>query len=116
MFTSNGRDLPLYDDPDAEQNHDQHSQSYYIEATTGAPFAVTTRLSRPFKIAENQVVRVSIRFDGSKTTFFSDIENAKRKLGTAKASITIGHLKSLDPSTKQWFKGELSFGRLAVSK
>ena len=64
---SEGRSLPLYDDPDEEPDQHSRIRQRYVEAVTGAAFKVKISLTRDFRLyglEDQDAVQFSIDFDG----------------------------------------------------
>ncbi len=115
---SNGQLLPLYDDPDAEENEEPRIRQHYIEAVTGAMFSVKVTLGDTFEMGHCDAARVSISFDGEENEWYSDISRGSG-LNTRPSQgrqVTLSRISYFDKDLRQWRSGNLCFGALAISK
>ena len=107
--------MPLYHDPDAVENEDPQTRQHYVEAVTGAKFAVKVSLTRRFEVGTAGAIRISLKPDNATSGWFTDVPEYNCRYGQ-KSGYTFDHLTKFDRATSQWKKGELSFGNLETSK
>ena len=104
---SSGSALPMYGDPDALED-DPDSQTQYIEATTGAKFALRVTVQDGFAWAGCGLVRITAYFDGDHG-WVSDIL-------AHKAVAEFSRVSRWCQASSQWKSGTLCFGSLETSK
>ena len=104
---TNGSALPMYDDPDALDDS-SGSPTQYIEAKTGAKFAVRVTVQDGFAWGGCDVVRITAFFDGDHG-WVNDIraQDAVAKFSTVSRWCQV---------SSQWKSGTLCFGSLETSK
>lgn len=118
---SDGKTCPMYDDPDADGHKDPFSLSSpphkYIEAVTGAKFAVVVTLEPSFQFANCDGVRVRYYLDGGKLGYELTIES-KRAIGGSLENRTLrfSSVRKYCPKTGQFQRGDLTFGELKIRK
>ena len=108
----NGQSQPVYSNPDPEAGSFPSQETYYIEAIPDAKFQVKVKLAKNFSMEGAEGVKVDLCLDGGEKwqCFLS-----KSKLG-GKLSTSFTYFPLYDPTTREWKKGEFSFGRLLVGK
>ena len=111
--TSNGRILPLYDDPEAPDHNNLRERQRYIESTTGASFAIKVTLTREFQFGESQAARVAIAFDGDSQWHMM----IKRKawLLSRNGSCLFSNFTTFCPASSTWKRRDFLFGGLDIS-
>lgn len=112
--SSNGQILPLYDDPDAPDNHNSRERQRYIQATTGANFAIKVTLTKDFEFGESQATRVGIAFDGDPKPWYSMIKK-KAWLFSRSGTFHFSHLVTYCAASSSWKQSDFMFGGLDIS-
>lgn len=112
--TSNGQTLPLYDDPDAPDDHNPRERQRYIEATTGAKFAIKVTLTKNFHFGDSQVARVCIAFDGDPNYRFVVLKKDSW-LVSGNVSYLFAHFTIFCPASSTWKQKDFMFGSLDIS-
>ncbi len=118
---SNGEVLTLYNDPDDEPSHDSRVRQRYIEAVTGAIFAVKIRVDHRFSLfslGRNDAVRATVYYDSTHkygTDLLIDplFHNPRFETGV---SCTFNRVYNFCPETRQWKSGATTFGALRTSE
>lgn len=111
-------------DVDSDTNifPDPYVRNRYIEAIIGAQFEIRVRLNRSFKLYghhANDAVKVLVVYDGQAPGWCQVIANKKieRKWAESrKPEYILNTLHHYDPISRQWQKGETTFGSLMISK
>lgn len=111
---SNGHILPLYDDPDAPDDHTLRERQRYIEATTGAKFEIRVTLTNVFEFGESQTVRVKIAFDGDPRSRYFTIWKSSW-LRSRNESCLFSHATTFCPASSTWIQRAFMFGGLDIS-
>ena len=118
---SNGQILKSYDDPDTSDIEDPFHRQQYIEAVTGATFAVKVIITDQFDwchISRKDGIVVELRVDGfdwghSSCTSRENIEKYFRK-GEPR-TYDFDYFTHFSDKTGQWMKSEYSFSALKLS-
>ena len=115
---SNGQTLPLYDDPEAEENEEPRTRQSYIEAVTGATFEVKVILRDTFEMGHCDAARITISFDGEEHGWYADINGGSgpKTRPSQDRQVIFSRIAHFDKDLGQWRSGKLSFGALAISK
>ncbi|KAL8897732.1 MAG: hypothetical protein Q9192_002433 [Flavoplaca navasiana] len=109
----------MYDDPDADGHEDPFNVASppqkYIEAVTGASFAIAVTLEPDFRFAGCDGVRVSIHLDGTTHRYYEDI-GIKHAISRSpqRRTARFGTMYCYCPQTKQFQKGDLTFGQVKM--
>lgn len=112
-MTSNGRVLPLYDDPDTP-DHQRRYRQRYVEAVTGANFAIKVTLNQHFEFGESGIAQVGLVFDGDPVlTFVAIRKTAWLVLRTF--SFTFSSFATFCPVSSTWKQRYFLFGSLDIS-
>ena len=118
---SNGQILQSYEDPDASNNEDPFQRRQYIEAVTGATFAVKVIFTDQFDlchISRKDGIMVDLSIDGfdwghGYYQTREDLEREFRK-GTP-FTYNFDEFTHFSDKTGQWMKSEYSFSALKLS-
>ena len=115
---SNGRSLPLYNDPDEVEKGESRTRQHYIEAVTGATFTVTISLTNKFNMDHCDAVRVHISFDGVERGWYSDIISGAglKNRPEREWQVVFSSIANFCADSGQWKSGKLCFGELVMSK
>ncbi|KAL8756837.1 MAG: hypothetical protein Q9199_002647 [Rusavskia elegans] len=120
---TNDKLCPMYDDPDADGHEDPFSESSppqkYIEAVTGAKFAVVVTLDPHFQYGDCDAVRAKVYFDGTSRNHGTKLHlKSKDANGGSlkKRTMRFSSLTSYCPQTAQFQKGNLTFGELKMNE
>ena len=113
---SNSVPCPMYDEPDADPPDEQNGvislTPKYIEALTGATFAVVVTLDPNFPFEDCDAVRVKVSFDDS-PPYYGDIKR-KDALGGSRVQ-RFTSIRTYCHVTGRWYRGNLTFGELTIS-
>ncbi|KAL8794893.1 MAG: hypothetical protein Q9195_002605 [Heterodermia aff. obscurata] len=104
---TNGRALPMYDDPDV-LDHSPDSHTQYIEATTGAKFMVRVTVQDGFAWGDCHLVRITAFFDGD--------SGWVRDIRAQKAVAKFSTVSRWCQASSQWKSGTLGFGSLEMKE
>ncbi|KAI4282165.1 MAG: hypothetical protein L6R38_003145 [Xanthoria sp. 2 TBL-2021] len=110
----------MYDDPDRDGHEDPFSISSppqkYVEAVTGAKFAILVTLEPSFQFAHKcDGVRVTFYLDGTSHGYQATIKS-KNAIGGSLNNRTLrfSSMRSYCPQTSQYQRGDLIFGELKM--
>ena len=107
---SGGQPLRMYEDPDKEENAKPLTCQHYIEAVTGAKFAVKVRLTDTFSVGHCDAVKFQMSFDGGPCwDFHIDLKSSVR-------NVKFSYITEYCKKTGQWKDYDLSFGSLNIRK
>ncbi len=118
-IVSNDVPCPMYDEPDADPPDEQNGvislTPKYIEALTGAKFAVVVTLDPDFPFEYCDAVRVTVNYDDCHA-YYRDIKR-KDALGGSRVqrSTCFSTISTYCPVTGQRQIGDLTFGELTIS-
>ena len=119
QVTSNGQILESYDDPDASDNENPYQRQQYIEAVTGATFAIKVIITDQFdmrNISRKDGINVHLTVDGfdwGQSCYYStrgDIEDNWRT--GEPCTFPFDKFTHFSDKTGQWMKSEYSFNAL----
>lgn len=117
---SNDKSCLMYDDPDRDGHEDPFSISSppqkYVEAVTGAKFAILVTLEPSFQFAHKcDGVRVTFYLDGTSHGYQATIKS-KNAIGGSLNNRTLrfSSMRSYCPQTSQYQRGDLIFGELKM--
>ncbi|KAL8924276.1 MAG: hypothetical protein Q9172_002749 [Xanthocarpia lactea] len=119
-IVSNNVPCPTYDEPDVDPPDEQNGiislTPKYIEALTGAKFAVFVTLDPDFPFGDCDAVRVRVNYDDSRA-YYKDIKR-KDALGGSRLQRSTGFtaISTYCPVTGQWQIGDLTFGELTIKE
>lgn len=111
--TSNGRILPLYDDPEAPDHNNLRERQCYIESTTGANFAIKVTLTREFQFGESEAARVTIAFDGASK--WHNMIKKKAWLLSRNEPLLFSSFTTFCAASSTWKRRDFVFGGLDIS-
>ncbi|MCJ1226737.1 hypothetical protein MMC12_003390 [Toensbergia leucococca] len=107
---SGGQPLRMYEDPDKEENAKPLTCQHYIEAVTGAKFAVKVRLTDTFSVGHCDAVKFQMSFDGGPCwDFHIDLKSSVR-------NVKFSYITEYCKKTGQWKDYDLSFGSLNIQE
>ena len=117
---SNGEILKSYNDPDARDNENLYQRQRYIEAVTGATFAIKVIITDQFglrKIDRKDGVNVQLTVDGfhwGHSYYFTreNIEDSWRR--SIPCTFHFHEFAHFSDKTAQWMKSEYSFSALKL--
>ncbi|KAL8909988.1 MAG: hypothetical protein Q9171_004683 [Xanthocarpia ochracea] len=109
----------MYEEPDVDPPDRQNGvislTPKYIEALTGAKFAVAVTLDSDFSFGDCDAVRVTVSYDDCRA-YYDDI---KRKDGLGGSPVQrskcFTSIRTYCPVTGRWQIGDLNFGELTIS-
>ena len=118
---SNGQILESYDDPDASDNENPYQRQQYIEAVTGATFAVKVIITDQFDLCDigrRDGVAVDLAVDGfcwspGKCRRREDLEYSFGK--GEPWTHAFDKFTHFSDNTGQWMESEYSFNALKLS-
>ena len=114
----NDRPCPMYDDPDADGHEDpfnvESPPQKYIEAVTGASFAIAVTLELHFRFAGCDGVRVHIQLDGTHRSYKDITTKHAIERSPQQRTAGFGCVKCYCPQTKQYRKGDMTFGKVKM--
>ena len=118
---SNGQILASYDDPDTSDHEDPYQRQRYIEAVTGATFAVKVIITDQFDMchtSREDGIAVSLRVDGFHwgDCYYrrrEEVEELFRK-GTP-CTFPLNNFTHFSDKTGQWMRSQYSFSALKLS-
>ncbi len=118
---SNGQILNCYDDPDITDNEDPYQRQQYIEAVSGATFAVKVIITDQFDfchISRKDGVSVDFSVDGldwghGYCDTREDMEESFRS--GEPSTFDFDEFTHFSDKTGQWMKSEYSFNALKLS-
>ncbi|KAL8648283.1 MAG: hypothetical protein Q9226_006060 [Calogaya cf. arnoldii] len=116
---SDGKSCPMYDDPDADGHENPFSETSppqkYIEAVTGAKFAVVLTLGPNFRFKKCDGVRVTYHLDGDEQEWQNTISSKDAIRGPFEnRTLTFNCIRKYCHRTGQWQHGDLAFGELKI--
>lgn len=119
---SNGKTLPLYDDPDHDSHQSPRKRQQYIEAITGAAFKVVVTFTQDFPLfhlSPYDAVRTSINYEGRSTSWYRDFTTTNLiQLWRKRRPVqhVFSHISRFCSDTQQWKSGESTFRALKTSE
>lgn len=118
---SNGEILESYDDPDTNDDEDPYQRQRYIEAVTGATFAVKVIITDQFDlchISRKDGIIVKLSVDGFYWGAGYHQTRERLEEGFQKGKPCTYHFDDFthfSEKTGRWMKSEYSFGALKLS-
>ncbi|KAL9639411.1 MAG: hypothetical protein Q9204_001100 [Flavoplaca sp. TL-2023a] len=108
----------MYDDPDADGHEDpfkvESPPQKYIEAVTGASFAIAVTLDLDFRFAGCDGVRVQIQLDGTLRSYKDITTKHAIERSPQQRTAGFGCVRCYCPQTKQYRKGDMTFGEVKI--
>lgn len=117
---SNGEILKSYNDPDSSENENPYQRQEYIEAVTGATFAIKVLITDQFdlrNISRKDGMIVDLIVDGLdwRHGYYFTREEIEDDWGTGKPHICdFDEFTHFSDKTGQWMKSEYSFNALKL--
>lgn len=118
---SNGEILKSYNDPDASDNENPYQRQQYIEAVTGATFAIRVMITDQFdlrKISRKNGINVHLTVDGFDwgwSSYCSTREAIEDKWRTGEpCTFNFDDFTHFSDKTGHWMKSEYSFNALKL--
>ena len=121
LVISNGQTLESYDDPDTSDNEDPYLRQQYIEAVTGATFAIKVIITDQFDwchISRKDGVAVRFSVDGIDWGhgYYVTREGAQADFHVGiPCTFEFDEFTHFSDKTGQWMKSEFSFNDLKLS-
>lgn len=118
---SNGEYLDFYDDPDAVDVEIDCTRQHYVEAVTGASFAIKVILTSDFKLdglRRKDAVEVAVEIDGQRTRWAFDFAKGDLEEMFLRREPGISNFTGATifcQRTAQWMESDFSFGMLELS-
>ena len=118
---SDGQILSSYDDPDTSDNENPYQRQRYIEAVTGATFAVKVIITDQFNfchLSRKDAVAVSFRVDGLSWDlgYYQTRKYIEKGFEAGEpCCFEFDKFTHFSDKTGQWMESEYSFNALKIS-
>ena len=117
---SNGEILESYNDPDVSDNENPYQRQQYIEAVTGATFAIKVIITDQFdwcNISRKNGITIELTVDGLDWghNYYVTREDIEDDLGTGEPyTFNFDDFTHFSDKTGQWMNSEYSFNALKL--